>query len=115
MPLHEHKPRIEDVKIGASCRIRLSLQNPDLTVPDMSGGVGEVVFVHRDDPNLTFTKSVSLSLDPTTSPQCFVEVEPEDTEDWVPGLYDAYGSIEAGGVTYKPTFWSRVLQSSPPA
>ncbi len=111
MPLHTHKPRIEDMKAGSDFRVRISVQNPDASVPSLAGGSGTVTFVPRDGTS-PVSKSIALSVDPTSQPQCYVDLVPADTSGWSPGVYDAYGSIVAGGKTYKPTFWGRVLKSS---
>lgn len=111
MPLHLHKPHIEDIKVGSDARIRISLQNSDGSVPSLSGGTGTVAFAPRDGTT-PVSKAITLEVDPTSQPQCYVDLVPADTAGWSPGLYDAYGSIVAGGKTYKPTFWGRVLRSS---
>jgi hypothetical protein len=111
MPLHLHKPRIDDIKVASDARINLSLQNSDGTVPSLAGGTGTVTLTPRG-AGTAATKSIVLSPDPTAQPQCYVALVPTDTDDWAPGTYDAYGTVSAGGKTYKPSFWGRVLASA---
>lgn len=111
MPLHTHKPRIEDMKAGSTFRALISMQNPDGTVPSFAGGAGTVTFKPRDGTT-PVTKTVSLSVDPTSQPQCYVELAPADTASWAVGAYDAFGSITVGSTVYKPTFWGHVLKGS---
>ena len=112
MPLHVHKPRIDDIKAGSDSRIRISMANTDGSVPSMAGGTGTVKFAPRDGTT-PITKNIVLSIDPTAQPQCYVDLAPADTTAWTAGVYDAYGSITAGGKVYKPTFWGRCLRSAP--
>lgn len=112
MPLHEQKPRIEDIKQSSDVRVRISLEAPDKTVPDMTGATGTITFVPRQG-GTSRIKTIGVAVDPTIQPQIYADLSPSDSADWTLGIFDAYGDVTAGGKKYRPTLWGRILRSAP--